>query len=108
MSGLVSSLRQTLSVRSFKQTSTSFHQITQLKHDMNFIFTLAALFVSVVSTQLLNAADRPNILFVFADDWGRYASAYGAAHAITAPHAAIKILRTRLYTFEYVEPAHAV
>ena len=79
MSGLVSSLRQTLSVRSFKQTSTSFHQITQLKHDMNFIFTLAALFVSVVSTQLLNAADRPNILFVFADDWGRYASAYGAA-----------------------------
>lgn len=23
--------------------------------------------------------DRPNILFVFADDWGRYASAYGAA-----------------------------
>ena len=22
------------------------------------------------------AADRPNILFVFADDWGRYASCY--------------------------------
>jgi uncharacterized sulfatase len=25
----------------------------------------------------VSAADRPNILFVFADDWGRYASIYG-------------------------------
>ena len=33
---------------------------------------LAGLFCAPASA----AADRPNILFVFADDWGRYASAY--------------------------------
>jgi len=39
-----------------------------------------------------HAADRPNILFAFADDWGRYASAYaelepgGPSDVIATPH----------------------
>jgi N-sulfoglucosamine sulfohydrolase len=35
-------------------------------------------------------SERPNILFVFADDWGRYASAYGTAE----PHGLNAIVRT--------------
>ena len=38
---------------------------------------LFALALSLVALAAGRAADpRPNILFVFADDWGRYASAY--------------------------------
>ena len=32
--------------------------------------------VLLLSSSSLQAADRPNILFAFADDWGRHASAY--------------------------------
>lgn len=32
----------------------------------------------LLSTSVLRAADRPNVVFAFADDWGRYASAYAA------------------------------
>ncbi|MDF1739375.1 MAG: sulfatase [Verrucomicrobiales bacterium] len=39
----------------------------------SFFLTLSFA-TSVISS--LSAADRPNILFAFADDWGRYASAY--------------------------------
>ncbi|MBI1312633.1 sulfatase-like hydrolase/transferase [bacterium] len=35
-----------------------------------------ALLCLLTSTIRVSAADRPNILFAFADDWGRYASAY--------------------------------
>jgi len=76
---LVGSPRETFCVRISKQKSPFTPLTTQLKHNMKFTFTRAAWFVAVVSTQLLSAADRPNILFVFADDWGRYASAYGAS-----------------------------
>jgi N-sulfoglucosamine sulfohydrolase len=38
--------------------------------------TLFVLILFVACTRMVVAADRPNILFVFADDWGRYASAY--------------------------------
>ncbi|MCP4855819.1 MAG: sulfatase [Fuerstiella sp.] len=38
-----------------------------------FIFASLACFAVVTSA---NAAERPNILFFFADDWGRYASVY--------------------------------
>jgi len=34
--------------------------------------------VGLFCTHSVYATDRPNILFVFADDWGRYASAYAA------------------------------
>lgn len=37
---------------------------------------LATLIIMMTSTGMLSAADRPNIVFLFADDWGRYASAY--------------------------------
>jgi arylsulfatase A-like enzyme len=41
---------------------------------------LAFSFSFFLSVQLLaDPAQRPNILFAFADDWGRYASAYGKA-----------------------------
>ena len=33
---------------------------------------------------------RPNILFAFADDWGRYASAYGQVEGNTTPNAIIE------------------
>jgi len=36
--------------------------------------------------RVLRAAERPNILFVFADDWGRYASAYAALDGPGTPH----------------------
>ncbi len=57
---------------------------------MKFTFALSALFVTVFGSQLVRAADRPNILFVFADDWGRYASAYGVAE----PHGLNAIVKT--------------
>ena len=52
---------------------------SRLQHDMKIIFKLIVLLVTVFGTSLIDAAERPNMLFVFADDWGRYASAYGAA-----------------------------
>lgn len=36
------------------------------------------LLVLLISSPAAFAADRPNVLFAFADDWGRYASAYAA------------------------------
>ena len=39
---------------------------------------LAVVICSLVATQLQAADSRPNIVFAFADDWGRYASAYAA------------------------------
>ena len=51
---------------------------------------LLTLFLSL--NQALAAADRPNILFAFADDWGRYAGAYarlepgGPADLAVTPH----------------------
>lgn len=35
-------------------------------------------FVVLLVSSVAQAADRPNVLFAFADDWGRYASAYAA------------------------------
>ncbi|MGL4550248.1 MAG: sulfatase family protein [Gemmataceae bacterium] len=36
------------------------------------------------------AADRPNVVFCFADDWGRYASAYAALDARATPNRVVK------------------
>ena len=38
-------------------------------------FLFPIVFIGLM-TSLLHAAERPNILFAFADDWGRHASAY--------------------------------
>ena len=40
-----------------------------------YFTTAGFLMASIVDGQ---AADRPNVLFLFADDWGRHASAYAA------------------------------
>ncbi|MGB0740135.1 MAG: sulfatase, partial [Planctomycetaceae bacterium] len=43
--------------------------------------TLTQLLLTILLLMGMNTAvqarNQPNILFVFADDWGRYASAYG-------------------------------
>ena len=39
---------------------------------------------------LASAAEKPNILFCFADDWGRYASAYAALDANPTANSIIK------------------
>ena len=52
---------------------------------------LASLIVFVTTAPIL-AADRPNVVFAFADDWGRYASAYaeldpgGPSDLVATPH----------------------
>ena len=51
---------------------------------------LCATVIDVFESHELHAAERPNILFVFADDWGRYASAYGVAE----PHGLNTIVQT--------------
>lgn len=54
-----------------------------------FSVTVACLLSSTVR---VSAEDRPNILFAFADDWGRYASAYaklepgGLSDLVSTPH----------------------
>lgn len=50
---------------------------------------VSSLLVSFV-TQTLSAAQRPNILFCFADDWGRYASAYAAVDGKPSPNQVVK------------------
>ncbi len=39
---------------------------------------------------LANAAEKPNIVFCFADDWGRYASAYAALDAKPTANSVVK------------------
>ncbi len=56
---------------------------------LRFSLTLVCLCASTIRT---SANDRPNILFAFADDWGRYASAYaklepgGLSDLVSTPH----------------------
>lgn len=59
---------------------------------MNKISWVTLVFAGIVSTSLF-ADERPNILFAFADDWGRHASAYAKTDgpgtendAIQTPH----------------------
>ena len=46
---------------------------------VNMTRTLLLFFLCSISlgTASAGAADRPHIVMAFADDWGRYASAYG-------------------------------
>src|SRR5436305_3225782 len=43
-----------------------------------------------VAQPLLAAPQRPNILFCFADDWGRYASAYAEVDGKPSPNQIVK------------------
>ena len=61
---------------------------------MKLLFSLVALFgfAAALSAQ---EAKRPNILFVFADDWGRHAGVYDAKSAPGSPAAALNdVVRT--------------
>ncbi len=53
------------------------------------LFLIAAAVLTNVCGKLAAAADRPNILFCFADDWGRYASAYRQGAADQTPNAVV-------------------
>ncbi|HEV7222141.1 MAG TPA: sulfatase, partial [Pirellulales bacterium] len=59
---------------------------------MNCRFFLAALLLGCISASaVLGAApERPNILFCFADDWGRYASAYADVDGRPSPNQIVK------------------
>jgi len=48
------------------------------------------LLVLLVTHGPVGAADRPNILFCFADDWGRYASAYAKVDGKPSPNEIVK------------------
>ena len=54
---------------------------------MKFILVVLSGLVACHSTF---AADRPNILFCFADDWGRYASAYAKVDGKPSPNDVVK------------------
>jgi N-sulfoglucosamine sulfohydrolase len=45
----------------------------------HFVLVVSALLFCCTSLEAADSKKRPNILFAFADDWGRYASAYAAA-----------------------------
>jgi len=49
-----------------------------------------ALIASASSSQAAEAPQRPNILFCFADDWGRYASAFAAHESRPSPNPVVK------------------
>ncbi|MBC7964910.1 MAG: hypothetical protein H7Z17_03205, partial [Fuerstia sp.] len=56
------------------EKSKASWKLTPLLNSLIFCAALTGIF----QTHEVRAGERPNILFVFADDWGRYASAYGA------------------------------
>ena len=47
-----------------------------IRQKFRLFFALGTLVVLGTQTQITNADEQPNIVFAFADDWGRYASAY--------------------------------
>jgi arylsulfatase A-like enzyme len=53
-------------------------------------FTLLLSTILIAGHRGFCAADKPNILFCFADDWGRYASIYATFEAQPSPNQVIK------------------
>ena len=51
---------------------------------------LVATAVALLAAATVRAAERPNILFCFADDWGRYASAYADVIGRPSPSQVVK------------------
>jgi len=85
-------MRQALQ-RALMTKSSLIDEITR----MNRFFTrsatlcLTTLFLFAADSDELAAAEkRPNILFCFADDWGRYASAYQLGENDNTPNAVVK------------------
>ena len=52
--------------------------------------TLAATAVLLLAAGRAGATERPNVVFLFADDWGRYASCYAALDAKPTANSVIK------------------
>jgi arylsulfatase A-like enzyme len=60
---------------------------------LNLLLALTAVYLRRETTPVLAQAvraDKPNILFCFADDWGRYASAYAALEKSPSPNQVVK------------------
>jgi uncharacterized sulfatase len=75
-------------------TKTSlFNEITRMNrsfpHPAILFFAILCL-IATSSKELAAAEQRPNILFCFADDWGRYASAYRMGENDKTPNAVVK------------------
>ncbi|MEZ6127441.1 MAG: sulfatase [Planctomycetaceae bacterium] len=47
-------------------------------YELRWLPVVSLFFLTGIAGSTVVAADRPNIVFAFADDWGRYASAYAA------------------------------
>ncbi|MEZ5329154.1 MAG: sulfatase [Verrucomicrobiales bacterium] len=56
-------------------------------HSSRYVRVLIAILLTIHSAA---AGDRPNILFAFADDWGKYASAYAALEKTPGPNTALQ------------------
>ena len=57
---------------------------------MKFIVALVAVFFAGSSLLAAEPAEKPNVVFCFADDWGRYASAYAALENRPSPNQVVK------------------
>lgn len=55
-----------------------------------FALLVLTLAFAVVPATAAEKVDRPNILFCFADDWGRYASCYAATESRPSPNQVVK------------------
>jgi arylsulfatase A-like enzyme len=57
---------------------------------MRFILTTLAVLFAASQASAAEPVERPNVLFCFADDWGRYASAYAALEKRASPNQVVK------------------
>ena len=57
---------------------------------MRFVVATAALLLAAPAAPAAEPVERPNVLFCFADDWGRYASAYAALEKRPSPNQVVK------------------
>ena len=65
-------------------------KVFHLKSNIPFFCFVVVAYLLVGSSILVGADDRPNILFCFADDWGRYASAYSIGENDQTPNSVVK------------------
>ncbi|HVL12155.1 MAG TPA: sulfatase, partial [Gemmata sp.] len=57
---------------------------------MRFVVATAALLLAATAAPAAEPVERPNVLFCFADDWGRYASAYATVEKRPSPNQVVK------------------
>ncbi|HSQ57355.1 MAG TPA: sulfatase, partial [Gemmata sp.] len=68
------------------------HSIERLvmRHKMKWLLALAAVVIADEVSLAVEPVEKPNILFCFADDWGRYASAYATIDNRPSPNQVVK------------------